>query len=200
MRKKFFFVGLACILFASFPSSGHRQLYAAMPLGGPMQGKQSKAEKQREKDKVKAVRLQCAIISKFFDTGAGGYEVLKAARNFDEGDNRWVAYDSALIFPGTSKCVVYSSRVTGGDSRISCIAPVPGEVASDDEALKKWNRAFIESIKPCIPKSWAERDDGDEHPDGYFSMAAGSRGPRLEVQVLRGQGAEKELHLDFYSK
>jgi hypothetical protein len=200
MGKIFLIAGLLCFGCLSVSASlagnaGPRGLTA-----GQGQTKQSKAEKERERDKLASARMLCAIVSKFFESGMNGYEAIKTARDFEDSDNHWVAYDSGLVFPGATRCIVYTNRLTGSDSHVSCTMSMPGN-ATSDEAVRRWNQSVVDAIKPCIPKNWVVPSDGLEHPEGYFSMAAGARGPRIQVQPAPpGPGQDRELHIDFYPK
>jgi hypothetical protein len=192
----------ALTLLTGLPLSAERLTGQGSPDsdGSVGQAGQSKSAKETEKDKVKASRLLCAVVTKYFEAGLTGYSELKSSRNFDDSTGDWIANDSGVPFPGARKCTIYSDRETGSNAYATCRLLVPTDLPTD-EAVKKWNQEVVSAIKVCIPKGWTTHTDGEPHPEGYFSMEEANPGPRIEIQLVPTRpGTRKELQINFFPK
>ncbi|HUK91737.1 MAG TPA: hypothetical protein VLZ81_15140 [Blastocatellia bacterium] len=179
---------------AGFPNS------SAGGASSAPQRRQSKSQKEAEKDKAKAGKLLCTVIGSFLLSAPGGFSDIKSSRDFDASNAQWVAYESAVTFPGARHCTVFTDRETGENTYVTCRMAIPPDKMTGD-AFKKWNLELINAIKPCLPKSWTPHVDDQHHPDGYFSMEEDDPGPRIEVALETTPGGKpKEMRINFYRR
>lgn len=161
---------------------------------------QTKADKRAEKERQKNAKMLCVVVGTFIQSASLSFSDIKSSRDFDDSNNQWVVYESAITFPGAKHCWVYTDRETASESFVTCRMAVPPDKASGD-AFKKWNDELISSVKPCLPRGWTPHTDDQPHPEGYFSMEEGSPGPRIEIGLAPAPpGRQKELLINFYRR
>ncbi|HKV41193.1 MAG TPA: hypothetical protein VJX67_18450 [Blastocatellia bacterium] len=160
-----------------------------------------KKEKQQKEAQLKAAAQFCGVVADFVSTGRDGYELLKSSRNYDEGGNLWIAYDSRFVIPGAQKCLVLMDRQTGEQSYASCSFYYPGTGAANQEALLRWEKSVIDAIDPCLPRSWTKIDDRRPHPPGFFLKGEGDPGSKIAIELIPDDsGGKREVRVNFYPK
>jgi hypothetical protein len=200
MTKILLAIALMCLVALPIPAKRSNNLRAGAEEDTTALESQNKSQKQAAQDKQKAGKILCLAIVSLIQSGMTGYSDIKSSRDFDDSDSRWIAYESAITFPGSKRCLVYTDRETGNESFVTCHMAVPPDKATGD-AFKKWNEELITAIKPCIPKGWTPHTDDQPHPEGYFSMEEGSPGPRIEIGLASTPpGKPKELLINFYRR
>lgn len=162
-----------------------------------------KPNKKQLRDQQKAARAICSVVGKIVqsDTGLMAFDAIKGGRDYDASNNQWVVYDAGIYLPGANTCRIYTDRVTGQSSYMSCSFTKPGDVASTEQALLQWEHTIVSTFDPCLPKSWKPIDDRRQHPAGYILRGEGDPGQKIEIQfVSDDSGKVRELQVNFYPK
>ncbi|HEY6330608.1 MAG TPA: hypothetical protein VI756_14820 [Blastocatellia bacterium] len=169
--------------------------------GASIAGPQTKAQKDAEKNKANVHKMICAAITALLQSAQTSFTDVKSSRDFDDSNDHWIAFESAITFPGARRCLVYTDRETGNETFVGCRMNVPPDKSAGD-AFKKWYQEVIAEVTPCIPKTWAPHTDDHPHAEGYFfSMEESSPGPRIEIEPASVSATkQKELLINFFRR